>query len=321
MASISIVIPSYNEGNNIDALYKELKGVIKGWKETAEIIFVDDGSRDRSLEIIKGLNKKDKTVKALSFSRNFGHQTAVSAGIRFASGDAVIVMDGDLQDRPEELGQFISKWKEGYQVVYAVRRMKRKEGFIKKWASWGFYRLFSKMVSFDIPLDSGDFCLMDRAVVDNLNSLPESNRFVRGLRSWVGFRQVGVPVERALRTDGSPKYTFKKSLGLAANAIVSFSYIPLNYIAYFGFLVALFTFFASFFVIIHRIIGFKVFGYSPQDLPGYASLMLAILFLGGVQLLALGIVGQYIGRIYDETKHRPLFVVKERVGFKDKGLK
>ncbi|HAO92530.1 MAG: glycosyl transferase [Deltaproteobacteria bacterium GWB2_55_19] len=315
---ISIIIPVFNEGKNVEKLYERLSTVAKEIKDEMEFIFVDDGSRDSSLELIKGLNKKDPRVKAVSFSRNFGHQVAVSAGLRFSRGDAVIVIDGDLQDRPETLGEFISKWREGYQVVYAIRQMRADEGIIKKWTSWAFYRVFSKMVTMDIPLDSGDFCLMDRVVVEHLNSMPERNRFVRGLRSWIGYRQTGVVVNRDARHSGKAKYTFKKSFRLAKDAVIGFSHVPLHYIGVLGVTVAFIAFIASVFVIAHRVIGFKMLGYSPQDYPGYASLMLAVLFFGGVQLFALGILGEYIGRIFDETKNRPLFIAKEFVGIEKK---
>ncbi len=315
---ISVVIPVFNEEKNIEELYDRLKQVLEKWDGRYEIVFVDDGSKDASLDVIKKLNRADSGVKAISFSRNFGHQIAVSAGLRYAQGDAVIVMDSDLQDRPEEIEEFLSMWKKGYQVVYAVRRMREDEGFVKRWASWVFYRVFSNIVSFDIPLDSGDFCLMDRVVVDQLNAMPENNRFVRGLRSWVGFKQIGVSVQRDKRHEGEVKYSFAKSFHLAKNAIISYSHVPLHYIGIMGAVIALLSVVLSIFVIVHRIVGFRIFGYSPQDMPGYASLMLAILFFGGIQLFAVGVVGEYVGRIFDETKKRPLFIAKEFVGIVDK---
>ncbi len=315
---ISAVIPVYNEAENIEKMYERLNKAAQTWNEEIEMLFVDDGSHDGSLEMIKRLRQKDSRVKAVSFSRNFGHQAAVSAGLQHANGTAVIVMDGDLQDRPEELEQFIAKWREGYQVVYAIRQMRKDEGFIKRWASMAFYRVFSKITNIKVPLDSGDFCLMDRIVVDQLNLMPERNRFIRGLRAWVGFRQIGVPVYRDRRSKGSAKYTFFKSLRLARDAIVSFSYVPLHYVGALGLSIAFLSLLLMLFVVIHRISGFKILGYSPQDWPGYASLMLAILFFGGIQLFALGVVGEYISRILDETKARPLFIAKEYVGLSTK---
>lgn len=316
---ISIVIPAFNEEENIPEIRRRLLAASREWQDTFEAIFVDDGSQDKTLDLLRAIHREDPRFKALSFSRNFGHQTAVSAGLQYASGDAVVVMDADLQDPPEEVGRFLAKWREGYQVVYGVRRLRPDEGFLKRWTSWAFYRFFSEMVSLDIALDAGDFCVMDRIVVDRLNAMPERNRFVRGLRSWVGFRQVGLPVRRQARFSGEAKYTFRKSLRLAADAIFNFSYVPLQYVGTLGLTVAALSALGIAFVLTHRIVGFKIFGYSPQDTPGYASLMLAVLFLGGVQLVALGILGEYLGRIFDEAKGRPLYILKEQLGLERGG--
>jgi dolichol-phosphate mannosyltransferase len=312
---ISIVIPAFNEEENIGEVRRRLLAAGSEWQDTFEVIFVDDGSRDKTLDLLRAIHHEDPRFKVLSFSRNFGHQTAVSAGLRYAAGDAVVVMDADLQDPPEDLARFLAKWREGCQVVYGVRQLRSDEGLLKRWTSWAFYRLFSKMAALDIPLDSGDFCVMDRVVVDWLNAMPERNRFVRGLRSWVGFRQVGLPVRRQARHAGTVKYTFRKSLRLAMDALVNFSYVPLQYTGMLGLVVAALSAVGMAFVVVHRVAGFKIFGYSPQDTPGYASLMLAVLFLGGVQLIAVGVLGEYLGRIFDEVKGRPLYVLKEQLGF------
>jgi dolichol-phosphate mannosyltransferase len=224
-------------------------------------------------------------------------------------------MDADLQDPPEELYRFLNKWEQGYQVIYGIRT-KRKENIFKRSAYHIFYRILAWCSSIDIPLDSGDFCVMDRAVVDWLNSMPERNRFVRGLRSWIGYRQIGIPYERHMRLAGEVKYTFQKLLRLAFDGIINFSYRPLQISGTFGLLVCFLSFIGIIFVVVHRILGFKIFGYSPQDVPGFTSLVLAVLFIGGVQLLTMGLFGEYLGRIFDEVKQRPLYIVKEQEGFK-----
>lgn len=308
---LSIVIPIYNEEENISHLYDRLISASPLWKDTFEVIFVDDGSYDNSLKLLLDITQKDKRIKVLKLSRNFGHQAAISAGIRKAKGDAVILMDGDLQDPPEELPRFLEKWRMGYQVVYAIRT-KRKEPFFKRIAYRIFYRLLALISEIDIPLDSGDFCVIDRVVADTLNyELPEKIRFVRGLRAFAGFKQIGVEYERAERAAGEVKYTFSKLLKLAFDGLMDFSVFPLRLSSYLGFLIAFFSFLTGAFFIVHRIVGFKLFGYSPQDVPGMASLAIGIFFLGGVTLMVLGIIGSYVGRIYFEVKHRPTFIIEK----------
>jgi dolichol-phosphate mannosyltransferase len=248
----------------------------------------------------------------ISFSRNFGHQTAVSAGIFHAKGDAVIVIDADLQDPPEELHRFIEKWKESYDIVYAVRE-KRKEGFFKRISYWTFYRVISKMTDFDLPLDSGDFCLIDRKVVDVLNSMPERNRFVRGLRAWSGFKQTGLSYERHARVAGDTKYNFKKLRRLALDGIVSFSTVPLSVASHLGLWVSGFSFLGIILFFLQHIFTsfFESIGLGPK--PGFA-IIISILFFGGVQLIFLGVLGQYLGRIYDEVKQRPPWIIKQSLG-------
>ncbi len=308
---ISIVIPIYNEQENIPALYKRLTEASPLWKESYEIIVVDDGSFDNSLNLLLEISKKDKQVKVLKLSRNFGHQAAITAGMHAATGDAVIIMDGDLQDPPEELPRFLEKWREGYQVVYAIRT-KRKEAIHKRFGYWLFYRFLAMISDIDIPLDSGDFCVMDRVVVDAMNKqLTERIRFVRGLRAYAGFKQIGVKYERAERAAGEPKYTFRKLINLAFDGLLDYSVFPLRVASYFGFIISLFSFSAGIFLIIHRIVDFKLLGYSPSDVPGMASLGIGIFFLGGLTIMFLGIIGNYIGRIYFEVKNRPTYIVEK----------
>ncbi|MBW4537131.1 MAG: glycosyltransferase family 2 protein [Pleurocapsa minor HA4230-MV1] len=312
---LSIVIPVFNEEENILQLYERLVSAAPSWDLAFEVILVDDGSSDKTLGLLRQLHQQDARFKYISFSRNFGHQTAVSAGLRYTKGNVIAVMDADLQDPPEELYRFLHKWEQGYQVIYGIRT-KRKENIFKRSAYHVFYRILAWCSSIDIPLDSGDFCVMDRSVVDWLNALPERNRFVRGLRSWVGYRQIGIPYERHMRLAGEVKYTFQKLLRLAFDGIINFSYRPLQISGTFGLLVCLLSFIGIIFVVLHRILDFKVFGYSPQDVPGFTSLVLAVLFIGGVQLLTMGLFGEYLGRIFDEVKQRPLYIVKEQEGFK-----
>jgi dolichol-phosphate mannosyltransferase len=312
---LSIVIPVFNEEENILQLYERLVSAAPSWDLAFEVILVDDGSSDQTLVLLRQLHQQDSRFKYISFSRNFGHQTAVSAGLRYTKGNVIAVMDADLQDPPEELYRFLHKWEQGYQVIYGIRT-KRKENIFKRSAYHLFYRILAWCSSIDIPLDSGDFCVMDRTVVDWLNALPERNRFVRGLRSWVGYRQIGIPYERHIRLAGEVKYTFQKLLRLAFDGIINFSYRPLQISGTFGLLVCLLSFIGIIFVVLHRILNFKIFGYSPQDVPGFTSLVLAVLFIGGVQLLTMGLFGEYLGRIFDEVKQRPLYIVKEQEGFK-----
>jgi dolichol-phosphate mannosyltransferase len=306
---ISLVIPIHNEQEILPILYERIKTASEDWHDQYEVIFVDDGSQDSSLEIIKDVNSRDNCIKAISFSRNFGHQTAVSAGLQYTTGDVVIVMDGDLQDPPEQIIDFLEKWQQGYEVVYAIRK-KRKEMWYKKIAYYSFYRLLNWMSSIKIPLDTGDFCLMDRVIVDHLNSLPERNRFVRGLRAWIGYKQIGIPYERSARLAGEAKYTFKKLLRLAFDGLINFSYRPLQIFTSLGTIVSLVSLLAGAYYLLQWFINPAL----REELPGYTSLIIAVLFLGGVQLISIGILGEYIGRIFDEVKGRPLFIVSKKIG-------
>jgi dolichol-phosphate mannosyltransferase len=308
---ISIVIPIFNEEENLQNLYTRLTAAAPSWGEDYEIVLVDDGSRDSSLTMMRVMAEKDAHVRVVKLSRNFGHQPAISAGIKTAKGDAIVIMDGDLQDPPEELHRFLDKWREGYEVVYAIRT-KRKEGFFKKMAYSTFYRILAWISDIEIPLDSGDFCVMDRKVVNVLvHEMPEQLRFVRGMRAFAGFKQIGVTYERAERAAGEVKYTFKKLVQLALDGLFGFSSFPLRLATYMGFIISIPSFFLGIFFVLHRLIGFKVFGHAPEETPGTASLAVGMYFLGGVILIILGILGEYIGRIYIEVKKRPFFVIDE----------
>ncbi|MFA5776395.1 MAG: glycosyltransferase family 2 protein [Patescibacteria group bacterium] len=310
---ISIVIPCYNEEEVLDQLFKRVTKSAESWKKEWEAVCVDDGSKDSTWHKLKTQSEKDPRWKALSFSRNFGHQTAISCGLYHAHGDAVIVMDADLQDPPEELHRYISKWEEGYDVVYAIRT-KRKEGLFKRLGYKAFYRILSKLVDFNIPLDSGDFSLMDKKVVEVLRNMPERNRFVRGLRAWSGFKQVGLEYERSERLAGETKYPFKKLLKLAFDGVFSFSTIPLTMASYFGLVVSGLALIGAIFTLLQKLFSnsFAKIGLGP--VPGYATTLISILFLGGIQLIFLGIIGSYLSRIYDEVKGRPHWIIREKVG-------
>ncbi|MFN8657584.1 MAG: glycosyltransferase family 2 protein [Candidatus Obscuribacterales bacterium] len=305
----SIVMPVFNEQENLPELHRRLTEVMKGVNETYELVFVDDGSRDQSREMIRQLNQTDPCCKLAGLSRNFGHQRAVSAGLALSNGQAVIVMDSDLQDAPEVIPDFITKWKEGYKVVYAIRRT-RKEGFFKQLAYRTFYRILKATSDTDIPLDSGDFSLMDRRVVDLIKRLPEKTRFVRGLRAWVGFNQIGIPVDRDERFQGKPKYNLRQLMFLALSGLMSFSVLPLRFATALGVLVSTLSFLS-----IIVVIGIRIF--TTWSLPGFAATASILLFLSGVQLLTIGVLGEYIGKIFDEVKDRPLFILSETIGLSE----
>jgi dolichol-phosphate mannosyltransferase len=303
---VSIVVPVFNEQQTLDRLVERLTGALDSAGEPFEVVFVNDGSRDRSAEMLRAHHARDPRLKCISLSRNFGHQVAVTCGLDHASGDAVIVMDGDLQDPPEVLPGMIARWREGFDVVYAVRR-RRKEGWAKVLAYKTFYWILRRVSYLDIPLDSGDFSLMDRRVVDLLATMPERNRFVRGLRTWVGLRQTGYEYERDARFAGESKYSFTKLLRLAFDGLVSYSFAPLRMVSNLGMLVSLTALAYMLYLLIARVLG-------DTTIQGWTSTVVIVLFLGGIQLLSLGIIGEYIGRIFDEVKQRPQYVVSEALG-------
>ncbi len=300
----SIVVPVFNEKDCLQEMHKRVSEVMDTTGKSWEMVIIDDGSRDGSTDQIRELGKKDSRVRPVIFARNFGHQIAVTAGMDYARGNAVVIIDADLQDPPEVILQLIEKWREGYQVVYAVRGEREGESWFKTFTASFFYRLIQRITDVNIPLDTGDFRLLDRKVVDVMNSMHEKHRFLRGMSAWVGFKSTGVTYKRAARFAGKTKYPLKKMLLLALNAITSFSYFPLQLATYVGFIAAGISTVAIPVVIIMRLAGSQAFF-------GQATTLLAVLFLGGVQLISLGILGEYIGRIYDEVKGRPLYIVSE----------
>jgi dolichol-phosphate mannosyltransferase len=303
--TFSIVAPVFNEVEILPELHRRLSQVMDSLGEAWELILVDDGSSDGSTEAILSLAKEDPRLRPVVFVRNFGHQIAVTAGLDRSRGKAVVVIDADLQDPPEVIQELVARWREGYEVVYAVREEREGETWFKRTSASLFYRIVYRITDVKIPLDTGDFRLLDRAVVDTLNGMRERHRFLRGMAAWVGFRQIGVPYRRAPRFAGKTKYPFKKMLGLALNAITGFSYFPLQIATYLGFLCAGVSALAIPVVVVLRLAGSQAFF-------GQATTLIAVLFLGGVQLISLGILGEYVGRIYDEAKGRPLYITRDR---------
>lgn len=300
----SIIAPVYNETGCIDELFSKISAVMDSTGEPWELVLVDDGSTDGSTEMIRSLARNDKRVRPIIFARNFGHQIAVTAGLDYSRGDAVVIIDADLQDPPEVILELIKKWREGFEVVYAQRTEREGESWFKLFTASVFYRTIYRITDVKIPLDTGDFRLLDRKVVSVMNSMRERHRFLRGMSAWVGFKSIGVPYKRAVRFAGKTKYPFKKMVKLALTAVTSFSYMPLQIAMWVGFLAAGISIFAIPVVIILRLLGSQFFF-------GQATTLLAVLFLGGVQLICLGILGEYIGRIYDEVKGRPLYITSE----------
>lgn len=304
---ISIILPVYNEQETLGELATRLFPILEENSGGAyEVIFVDDGSRDGSARIIDDFHRRDPRIKAIHFSRNFGHQAALQAGLDEARGDAMVLMDADLQDPPELLSDFIDRWRQGYDVVYAVRK-KRKEGIFKRASYSIFYRTMKAVAEIDVPLDAGDFCLMDRRVVDALVDLRERNRFLRGLRTWVGFKQIGVEYERSARHAGEPKYSFRKLVGLALSGYIGFSAMPLRMATWLGVAAAGAGFMTGLWAIYSKLAGIP----TPS---GWASTLAVIMFIGGVQLLMLGVIGEYLSRVFDEVRARPLYIVRSRMG-------
>jgi dolichol-phosphate mannosyltransferase len=306
--TLSVVIPVFNEEATLDALFTSIRDRLAPLGITYEIVLVDDGSRDRTGEMIAEMTRRDPRFRSVHFSRNFGHQAAVTAGLHFARGSAVVVMDADLQDPPELLASMLERWRQGFHVVYAQRVKRHAEGALKRGIAFLYYRLLQRLTDVSIPADTGDFCLMDRRVVDLLNRMPERNRYLRGLRAWLGFRQTAVQFERPPRYAGEPKYTFWKSLALGVNGIVSFSKVPLRFATYLGMIASAMSVGLIIWAFYQRLIG-------GDTVRGWASTLVVILLLGGVQLLMIGVVGEYLSRIYDEVKQRPMYVIGELRGF------
>ncbi len=308
---LSIIVPIYNEEKVILALYTRLNDVLIQSRPDFrhEIIFVDDGSNDESLTMLRGLSRSDDSIRILSFSRNFGHQFAITAGLDRALGEVVVVIDGDLQDPPEIIPEMLEKWREGYKVVYGIRKKRRGENAFKLLTAKLFYRIIKLVSDTELPLDSGDFRLLDHTIVEILRSMREGNRYLRGLISWVGYPQYGLLYQRDIRYAGKTKFTFKKMVKFAVDGILSFSDKPLKISAYLGFIITIIAFLMGIRIIIDKI------RYPQTIISGWSSLILAVLFMGGLQLLSLGILGLYVGRQYREVKTRPLYIVAEEIGF------
>jgi polyisoprenyl-phosphate glycosyltransferase len=305
---ISVIIPFYNESSSIKPLFSRLTPLLKQLQISYEIICINDGSTDKTLETLVEFNQQDPAIKIVSLSRNFGKEIALTAGLDYASGAGVIPLDADLQDPPELIVQLIAKWREGYDVVYATRRSRQGETWLKKISAKGFYRTIGKMSNVPIPPNTGDFRLLDRRVVEAIKKLPERTRFMKGLFSWVGYKQTAVFFDREPRCAGKTTWSYWKLWNFALDGIISFSFLPLKVWSYVGISISLISLVYALLLVIRTLI----FG---VDVPGYASLMVAILFLGGIQLITLGVLGEYLGRVYEEVKGRPLYLVREEYGF------
>ena len=310
---ISVVIPCYNETDVLPLLFERLTAAAKEWNVRYEVITIDDGSQDNTWELLTQYHETDPRWKAVRLARNFGHQIALWAGLKHVVGDAIVVLDADLQDPPELVPALLEKWREGFDIVFGVRR-KRKESFFKRSAYFLYYRALAFLAEIDVPLDSGDFCLMDRQVVEAMTTVTEQQPFVRGLRAWVGFRQVGIPYERNARAAGELKYTFSKLVSLALNGIFSYSTRPLRLATYLGLFVSVFAFLGAIFTLLQRIFADQFAAWGMPFVPGFATTVIAVLFIGGVQLVCLGILGEYVGRIFDNVRGRPQFVISDARG-------
>jgi glycosyltransferase involved in cell wall biosynthesis len=306
---LSVVVPCMNEQEVLRATHQRLVTVLQLWPANFEIVYVDDGSTDSTSAVLRELQTQDARTRVVRFSRNFGHQLAITAGIEHASGDAVVIIDADLQDPPEVILEFLAKWLDGYDVVYGLRTERDGETAFKRGTAKFFYRIMSRLSDTRIPLDTGDFRLMDRRVVDALLSMPERDRFVRGMVSWLGFSQVAVPYHRASRAAGTTKFSLFKMVRFALDGIFSFSTLPLRLATWMGFIASAVAIVGIFVVLLERF--FQV----PGLVKGWSSAVIAELFIGGVQLICLGLIGEYVGRIYGESKRRPLYIVRERLGF------
>jgi dolichol-phosphate mannosyltransferase len=305
----SIIAPIYNEEGNIQTLYDRICGVMDSTDESWELVTVNDGSHDRSLELLEAVASKDARIKIVNFARNFGHQIAVTAGLDYAAGDAVVVIDADLQDPPEMILEMIERWKAGYHVIYAVREERKGESWFKLLTAKAFYRLIYRITDVDIPLDTGDFRLMDAKVVQVLRQMREHNRFIRGMTSWVGFKQTGISYVREARQWGETKYPFTKMVRFAMDAVTGFSYFPLQVMVYFSFVLGILAVLAIPIVgVLRLILGYEFLG-------GQVTTIILLLIIGAFQLFFLFILGQYVARIYDEARGRPLYVVATTTGF------
>ena len=304
----SLIVPLYNEQDTLPELVRRLTDVMNTLDEPTELILINDGSKDQSLMLLRSFYQQDNRICYINLARNFGHQIAVTAGLNFVRGDMAVILDADLQDPPELIPELIKQWRSGFQVVYAQRTKRIEESWTKKVLAYWFYRILQKFADVEIPTDTGDFCLIDRSVIDILNAMPERTRYLRGLRSWVGFNQIAVPFSRDARFAGEVKYTFRKSFKLAINGIVSFSQVPLRLSTYVGLFAAFVSLLMGLLILYWRI-------FVPNSpLTGFTMILVAVFFLGAVQLVCIGILGEYIGRIHEEVKGRPLYTISEIVG-------
>ncbi len=301
---ISVIIPAYNEEDNINVLHQRLSSVLQQITGQYELIFVNDGSKDNTMPMIRALSKQHPEVRYIDFSRNFGHQIAVTAGIDKAAGDAVVIIDADLQDPPELIIDMYKKMKEGFEVVYAKRKHRKGENWFKLWTAKVFYRLLSRITSISIPVDTGDFRIMDRKIVSILKEMPEKSKYLRGQISWIGFNQTYVEYDREERLRGETGYPISKMLRFALDGITGFSDLPLKIVTYFGFLVSIFAFFVMIYALYSR---FIIKDYEP----GWASIMVVILFIGGIQMIAVGIIGEYLSRMNKNIRNRPLYIIRD----------
>jgi glycosyltransferase involved in cell wall biosynthesis len=306
---LSAIVPCMNEQEVLKQTHAQLVAVLTRAPVSFEIIYVDDGSTDSTAEILRELQRVDERVRVIRLSRNFGHQIAITAGLEHAAGSAMVLIDADLQDPPEVILEFLANWLDGYDVVYGVRAERQGETAFKLWSAKFFYRFISKLSDTRIPIDTGDFRLMDRRVVDALLTMPERDRFVRGMVSWLGFSQSGVTYSRSARAAGETKFSFWKMMRFALDGIFSFSIVPLRVATWIGFAASALSVVGIIIVLLDHIFG------APGLVKGWSSTVIAVLFIGGVQLICMGIIGEYIGRIYGEAKRRPLYIVQERIGF------
>jgi glycosyltransferase involved in cell wall biosynthesis len=308
LIDVSIIVPLYNEAPNIDHLLRRLESICEDLELNYEIVCVNDGSQDETLSFLIEHHRRNPSIKVVSLSRNFGKEIALTAGLDYAIGQTVVPIDADLQDPPELIADMLEKWRQGYDVVYAVRRSRQGETWLKKLTADTFYRIISRMSRVSIPRNTGDFRLMDRKVVDALKQLPERSRFMKGLFAWVGFKQTAIYYDRAPRYKGQTKWNYWKLWNFAIDGITSFSLIPLKVWSYIGLTLSILAFIYAIFLLLRTLI-------YGVDLPGYASLMVTVLFLGGIQLITLGVIGEYLGRVYEEVKGRPLYLVRDVYGF------
>jgi polyisoprenyl-phosphate glycosyltransferase len=313
---VSIVIPTYRSEDNLPVLLDRICQILPANGIDFEVIVVDDNSPDNTLIFLRKITQTEPRIKVISLARNFGQQVAISAGLKRVTGDAAIIMDDDLQDPPEFIPTLLSKFNEGFDIVYAIKK-NRKEGFLKKLAYKMFYKVLAKLSEVEIPKDSGDFCIMSRKVVNILNSMPERDRFVRGLRAWVGFKQTGIECDRGKRHSGKPAYTLSKMVKLSLDGILSLSNKPLKLTSWLGFAMSFFAFMGIITTITQKIITYYFPDFKFAVWPGMSSILLSILLIGGVQLISIGILGEYIGRIFNEVKQRPMYLVKETIGIAD----